>query len=147
MYDNPGFDDGPTQSRLIHSSVGIARRGSSVSIAEHFTDRQGCIRLFQYLAGLKEFQLIWHLVSKAFGIVSRKEGWTNPEESNQNKNIKITDAQDLLELASTRLSQLIGKISTLHSNMQFDITPGSTSETPAAALYDTMLSGVAFVSN
>ena len=43
-YDNPGFDDGPTQSRLIHSPVGIARRGLSVSIAEHFTDRQGYIR-------------------------------------------------------------------------------------------------------
>ena len=92
-YDNPGFDDGPTtQSRLIYSLVGIARRGSSVSIAEHFTDRQGCIRLFQYLPGLKEFQSIWHLVSKAFGMVSRKEGWTTPKESNEKKNIKITDA-------------------------------------------------------
>ena len=57
-----------------------------------FTDRQGCIRLFQCLAGLKEFQSIWHLVSKAFGMVSRKEGWTNPEESKEKKNIKITDA-------------------------------------------------------
>ena len=55
-YDNPGSDDGPTQSRLIHSPVGIAWRGSSVYIAEHFTDRQGCIRLFQYLAALKEVQ-------------------------------------------------------------------------------------------
>ena len=91
-YDNPGFDDGRTQSRLIHSPVGIACRGSSVSIAEHFTDCQGCIRLFQYLPGLKEFQSIWHLVSKAFGMVSRKEGWTTPEESNEKKNIKITDA-------------------------------------------------------
>ena len=54
-YDNAGSDDGPTQSRLIHSPVGIACRGSSVYIAEHFTDRQECIRLFQYLAGLKEF--------------------------------------------------------------------------------------------
>ena len=50
-YDNTGFDDGPTQSRLIHSPVGIAWRRSSVYIAEHFTDLQGCIRLFQYLAG------------------------------------------------------------------------------------------------
>ena len=91
-YDNPKFDDGPTQSRLIHSPVGIAWGGSSVNIAEHFTDRQGFIRLFQYLAGLKEFQSIWHLVSKAFGMVSRKEGWTNPEESNEKKNIKIIDA-------------------------------------------------------
>ena len=48
-YDKPGFDNGPTQSRLIHSPVGNARRGSSVSVAEHFTDRQGCIRLFQYI--------------------------------------------------------------------------------------------------
>ena len=91
-YDNPGFDDGPTQSRLIHSPVGIACRESSVCIAEHFTDRKGCIRLFQYLAGLKEFQSIWHPVSKAFGMVSGKEGWTNSEESNEKKNIKITDA-------------------------------------------------------
>ena len=50
------------------------------------------LRLFQYLPGLKEFQLIWHLVSKAFGMVSRKEVWTTPEESNEKKNIKITDA-------------------------------------------------------
>ena len=91
-YDNPGFDDGPIQSRLIHSPIGIACRGLSVYNAEHFTDRQECIRLFQYLAGLKEFQSIWHLLSKAFGMVCRKEGWTNPEESNEKKNIKITDA-------------------------------------------------------
>ena len=44
-----------------------------------------------------------------------------------------------------RLSQLIGKISTLHGNMQLDITAGSISGTPAAAIYGTMLSGVAFV--
>ena len=54
-------------------------------------------------------------------MVCRKEGWTNLEESNEKKNIKITDAKDLLELASTRLSQLIGKISKLHGNMNFDI--------------------------
>ena len=67
-----------------------------------------------------------------------------PKESNEKKNIKITDAQDLLELASTGLSQLIDKISTLHGNMQLDTTAGSISGTPAA-VYDTILSGVAFV--
>ena len=65
-------------------------------------------------------------------MVSRKEGWTNPEESNEKKNIKTID-------------QLIGKISTLHGNMKLDITAGSMSGTPAAVVYDTMLSGVAFV--
>ena len=40
---------------------------------------------------------------------------------------------------------MIGNISTLHGNMQLDITAGSMSGTPAAAVYDTMLSGVAFV--
>ena len=91
-YDNPGFDNRPTQSELLQSPVGIACKRSSVYIAEHPTDRQGFIRLFQYLAGLKEFQLIWHLVHKAFGKFSRIEGWTSPEESNEKKNIKITDA-------------------------------------------------------
>ena len=57
-YDHAEFDDRPTQSRLIHSPVRIARRGSSVYIAQHFTYCQGCIQLFQYLIGLKEFQLI-----------------------------------------------------------------------------------------
>ena len=80
--------------------------------AEHPTDRQGSIRLFQYLAGSKESQSIWHLVSKAFGMIGKKERWTNPEESNEKKNIKITDTKDLLELASRRLSRLIDKIST-----------------------------------
>ena len=60
-------------------------------------------------------------------MVSRKERCTNPEESNEKKNIKITDAKDLLELASTRLSQLIGKISTLHGNMHLDIYERNTS--------------------
>ena len=48
-------------------------RRLSVYIAEHLTGRQGSIRLFQYLFGLKEFQSIRHLVSKAFGMVSRKD--------------------------------------------------------------------------
>ena len=56
--------------------------------------------------------------------------------------IKITDAKDLLELASTRLSQSIGKLSTLHGNMRPDITAGSMSGKTAAAVYDTLLSGV-----
>ena len=112
QYDNPGFDNGPRQSGLLHSPVGIACRGSFVYIAEHPTDRQGSIRLFQYLAGLREFQSIWHLVSKAFGMISKRGRWTDPEESNEKKNIKNTDAKDLLELASRRLSQLIDKVST-----------------------------------
>ena len=57
--DNAKFDDGPTQSGLLHSPVGIACRRSSVYITEHLTDGQGSIRLFQYLYGLKEFQSIW----------------------------------------------------------------------------------------
>ena len=46
-------------------------------------------------------------------MVSRKEEWTNPEESIEKKNIKIIDVRDLLELTSTRFSPLIGKIITL----------------------------------
>ena len=64
QYDNPRFNDRPTQSGLLHCPVRIACRGSSVYIAEHPTDCQGSTRLFQYLAGLKEFQSIWHLVGK-----------------------------------------------------------------------------------
>ena len=69
----------------------------------------------------------------------------NPEESNEKENIKISDAEDLLKLASTRLSQLIGKISTLDGNMQLDITAGSMSGKTATTVYDTLLRGVAFV--
>ena len=50
--------DQRTVDLSMHSPVGIACRGSSVYIAEHFTNRQGCIRLFQYLVGLKEVQSI-----------------------------------------------------------------------------------------
>ena len=39
QYDNPEFDDGPTQSGLLHSSVRITCRGSSVYITEHPSDR------------------------------------------------------------------------------------------------------------
>ena len=77
-------------------------------------------------------------------MVSRKEGYTNPEESNEKKNTKITDANNLLELASTRLSQLIGKISTLHGNMHFDIHEWNNSSS-MHAVYDTLLIDVAFV--
>ena len=45
-----------------------------------------------------------------------------------------------------RLGQLIGKISTLHGDRQLDITAGTmTRRTRAAAVYDTMFSGVVFV--
>ena len=49
-YDNPGFEDGPTQSGLLHSPVGIGCKRSSLYITEHSTDRQRSILLFQYLA-------------------------------------------------------------------------------------------------
>ena len=39
----------------------------------------------------------------------------------------------------------MGKISTLHGNMQLDITAGCMSGTTAAAAYDTLLSGLIFV--
>ena len=58
QYDNPRLNSGSTQSRLLHSPIGIASRGLSVYIAEYPTDCQGFIQLFQYLAGLKEFQSI-----------------------------------------------------------------------------------------
>ena len=55
QYDNPRFDDGPTQNGLLHSPVGTACMGSSLYIAEHPADRQGFIRLFQYLLVQKSF--------------------------------------------------------------------------------------------
>ena len=81
QYDNPRFNDGPTESGLLRSPVGMACRGSSVYITEHPIDCQGYTRLFQYLSGLKEFQSIRHLVGKGIwdGKVSRKERCTNPE--------------------------------------------------------------------
>ena len=94
QYDNQGFDNVPTQSGLLHSPVRITCRGSSVYITEHPTDRQGSIRLFEYLPGLKEFSV--DMAPGQQGIWdSTKEGWTNPEESNEKENIKINDAKDL----------------------------------------------------
>ena len=49
-------------------------------------------------------------------MVSRKKRWTISDQSNVKKNTKITDAKDLFELASTRLSPLTGKISTLYAS-------------------------------
>ena len=125
---NPAFDDGPTQSGVLHSSVGIACRESSVYIAEHPTDLQGFIRLFQYLAGLKEVQSIWHLVSKVSGMVSGKRD-VQIQMNQMKRNISklLNDAKDVLQLALMRLGQLIGKISTLHGNVHLDIYERNTS--------------------
>ena len=54
-----------------------------------------------------------HEVSRAFGMVSRKKRWTSPEEADQKKNISVTDAKEVLQIATTRLSQLIGGTLTL----------------------------------
>ena len=56
------------------------------------------------------------LLNSSRGYFSRTEGWTISEEPNEKKNTKITDTKVPFELASTRLSPLIGKISTLHAS-------------------------------
>ena len=101
------------------------------------------IPVFQYLIGFKDFQLISHEVSGTFGMVSQKERWTIPEEADQKKNISLIDANEVLEMAATR--QLIGRILTLHGSMRLDIKAGSMTLATAAAVHDTLLSGLAFV--
>ena len=76
------------------SPAGLASRGSSVYIAEHPVDHQGSIRVFQHLHGLKEFQIIWHEVSRSFGMVSKKEKWQNPDMALERKNIGLREAKD-----------------------------------------------------
>ena len=74
------------------------------------------------LMGLKDFQLIWHEVSRPLGVVSRKERWKSPEEAHLKKNISINDAKEVFKMAATRAGQLKGRILTLHGSMQLDIT-------------------------
>ena len=68
-----------------------------------------------------------------------------PREADQKKNISISDAKEVLEMVATRLGQLIGRILTLHGSMRLDIKAGPMSGTTAAPVYDTLLSGLAFV--
>ena len=117
----------------------------SIYVAEHPDDHQGSVRVVQYLEGLKRFQVIWNLVTKAFGMVSRKETWIDPNQAKEKKKICITDAKENLQTAANNLSELIGKISTLHGSMQLDIITGSMSGTTAVAVYETLLNGLVFV--
>ena len=130
---------------LLNCPVGLSSRGTSIYVAEHPDDHQGSVRIVQYLEGLKRCQVIWNLVSKAFGMVSRKETWIDPNQAKKRKKICITDAKENLQTAANNLSELIGKISTLHGSMQLDITTGSMSGTTAATVYETLLNGLVFV--
>ena len=145
QYNTSGFEDGPLEIARLNCPVGLACRGTSVYVAEHPDDHQGSVRIVQYLEGLKRFQVIWNLVSKAFGMVSRKETWIDPNQAEEKKKISITDAKENLQTAANNLSELIGKISTLHGNMQLDITTGSMIGTTAAAVYETLLDGLVFI--
>ena len=68
-------------------------------------------------------------------------GWSSEKKDRQaqkkQKSISITDAKELLEMAATRLSQLIARILTLHGSMPLDIKAGSMSGTTAADVHDT----------
>ena len=78
-------------------------------------------------------------------MATRKETWIDPNQAKEKKEICITDAKENLQTAANNLSELIGKISTLHGSMQLDITTGSMSGTTAAAVYETLLNGLVFV--
>ena len=107
--DRKGFDDGPQLSSHLTSPAGLASRGSSVYIAEHPVDHQGSIRVFQHLHGLKESQIIWHEVSRSFGMASKKEKWQNPADmALEQKSIGLREAKDILEQAGQKLCSIIG---------------------------------------
>ena len=81
---SPRFDNGPTQSAFLNCPVGITCRESFNYIAEHPTDHQGSVQVFKYLIGLKEFQLIWHTVSRAFGwSVEKKDGQAEKKQTKE----------------------------------------------------------------
>ena len=82
-------------------------------------------------------QSIWH--------GKQKRNMDRSKSSQRKEKICITDAKDNYQTAANNLSELIGKISTLHESMQLDITTGSMSGTTAAAVYETLLNGLVFV--
>ena len=67
-------------------------------------------------------QLIWHDVSRPFGMVSRKQRWKSAEELYKKKDISISDAEEVFQMAAKRASQLIDRILTLHGSMKLGIT-------------------------
>ena len=68
-----------------------------------------------------------------------------PRRSRLKEKYDITDAKEVLLMAATRLSQLIGRKLTLHDSMQLDNKAGSMNGTTTAAIYDTLLNGLTFV--
>ena len=50
-------------------------------------------------------------------MVSGKERWKSPEKAHIKKNINISDASEVFQMAATRAGQLIGRMLTLHGSM------------------------------
>ena len=92
----------------------------SLSIPLIVKDAYYCFKLVQ-----KSFSGYGTWLARHLGwLVEKRDGQT--QRNQMKRRIKLTDAKDLLELASTRLSQLIGKISTLHiheQNTRSSMTP------------------------
>ena len=104
--------DGP--SGKLNSPVGIASCGNAIYIAEHPTDIQGLIRIYHSLEGLIRFQQICNKVSKAFGMISKREFRQQSKEENERTKVrKLFEAVPELEEPCRDLKGLIETVSGL----------------------------------
>ena len=56
IQDDPGQNDGPSESAKLCYPAGLAARGARLYIAEHPSEIQGAIRMARSLQGLIRFQ-------------------------------------------------------------------------------------------
>ena len=71
IEDDPGQNDGPSESAKLCYPAGLAARGACLYIAEHPSEIQGAIRMAYSLEGLVRFQSTWREIAEGMGLVSK----------------------------------------------------------------------------
>ena len=81
IEDDPGQNDGPSESAKLCYPAGLTARGACLYIAEDPSEIQGTIRMACSIEGLARFQSTWREIAEGMRLVSKRVRSSDPDHA------------------------------------------------------------------
>ena len=107
IEDDPGQNDGPSESAKLCYPAGLTARGACLYIAEHPSEIQGAIRMACSIEGLVGFQSKWREIAEGMELVSKRVRSSDPYYAAKVRERTLVSSLPELRTAAERLKSLI----------------------------------------
>ena len=145
IEDDPGQNDGPSESEKLCYPAGLAARDACLYIAEHPSEIQGAIRMACSLQGLIRFQSTWREIAEGMGLVSKRVRSSYPDYAAKVRERTLVSSLPELRTAAERLESLITDTRQYTGAVSLDISHGSVASRTAEGFYKTLINGADYL--